>query len=153
MKNAAMPSNAIPPATDNPMIEPVPSPELSESGGGWSLGVWVGVGEALVLVARTVTTTTVGEPSAPVLWMLLSCWGGGVAWVWGGGVVVGSCLGVEEVSEVVEVVVLVFSFGGLDGCEGVFSCDVDVLVGVGETGGDDCTNDEMGFWRGTNWAS
>lgn len=42
MKNAAMPSSAIPPATDNPTIDPVPSPELefaSELGGG------VGVGE------------------------------------------------------------------------------------------------------------
>jgi hypothetical protein len=50
-------------------------------------------------------------------------------------------------------VVLVFLFGGLDGCEGVFSCNVDVLVGVGETGDDNCTDNEIGFWRGTNWAS
>jgi len=67
-------------------------------------------------------------------------------------VVVVSCFGVVEGSVVVEVV-LVFSFGGLDGCEGLLSCDVDVLVGVGETGGDDCINDDIGFWRGTNWAS
>ena len=60
-----------------------------------------------------------------------------------------SRLGVVEVSVVVEVV-LVFSFGGLDGCEGLLSCDVDVLVGVGETSGDDCINDETGPWRGTS---
>ena len=60
-----------------------------------------------------------------------------------------SCFGVEVDSEVVEVV-LVFSFGGLDCDEGVFSCDVDVVVGVDETAGDDCINDEIGFWRGTN---
>jgi hypothetical protein len=54
---------------------------------------------------------------------------------------------------VVVEVVLVFLFGGLDGCEGVFSCDVDVLVGVGETGDDNCTDNGIGFWRGTNWAS
>ena len=61
-----------------------------------------------------------------------------------------SCFGVGEGSVVVEVV-LVFSLGGLDGCEGLLSCDVDVLVGVDETGGDDCISDEIGFWRGTNW--
>ena len=81
MKNATIPSNAIPPATDSPMIDPVPSPELSESGGACPSEVGVEVGEVLVLVARTVTTMTVGEPSDPVLWILLSCWGGGVAWV------------------------------------------------------------------------
>jgi hypothetical protein len=59
-------------------------------------------------------------------------------------VVVVSCFGVGEDSKVVEVV-LVFSSGGLDCCEGVFSCDVDVLIGVGETGIDDCINDEIGF--------
>ena len=77
MKNAAIPSNAIPPATDSPMIDPVPRPELSSESG--SFGGGVGVGEAvLVLDATTVTMTIVGEPSAPVLWMLLSCSGGGV---------------------------------------------------------------------------
>ena len=131
------------------MMDPVPSPELPESGGCPS-GVGVGVEEVLVLVARTVTTTTVGAPSDPMLWMLLSCAGGGVAWVCGGGVVEVSCLGVVEVVSVVVEVVLVFSFGGLDGCEGLLSCDVDVVVGVGEASGDDCINDETGPWRGTS---
>lgn len=61
----------------------------------------------------------------------------------------GFSFGVVEVSEVVEVV-LVFSLGGLDGCEGLLSCDVDVVVGVDETGIDDCISDEIGFWRGKN---
>jgi len=81
MKNATIPSNAIPPATDSPMMDPVPSLELPESAGGCPSAVGVGVEEVLVLVARTVTTMTVGEPSDPVLRMLLSCAGGGVAWV------------------------------------------------------------------------
>jgi len=71
MKNATIPSNAIPPATESPMIDPVPSPELSlDSGGG-------GVGVGVLLEGVTVKTMTVVEPSAPVLWMLLSCSGAG----------------------------------------------------------------------------
>ena len=66
-----MPSKAIPPATDNPTIDPVPRPEFESEPE--SFGVAAGVGEVLLLDAATVTTTTVGTPSAPVLWMLLSC--------------------------------------------------------------------------------
>lgn len=46
-------------------------------------------------------------------------------------------------------VVLVFSFGVLVGCGGLLS-DVEVLVGVDETAGDNSTTDELGTWRGTN---
>jgi len=76
MKNAAIPSNAIPPATDSPMIDPVPSPELSSL---LPCPSEVGVGdeEELALEATTVTTITVGKPSDPVLWMLLTCIDGG----------------------------------------------------------------------------
>jgi hypothetical protein len=66
MKNAAIPNNAIPPATDSPIIDPVPSPDpelLSESGS----FVGVAVGEVLLFEAETVTMMTVGEPSDPVL--------------------------------------------------------------------------------------
>lgn len=49
------------------------------------------------------------------------------------------------------VVVVGVSFGGVDCCEGGFSDDVDVLVGVDETGIDDGINDETAIWRGTNW--
>ena len=62
----------------------------------------------------------------------------------------------EECCSVVVVdveVVLGFPLEGLDGCEGVFSCDVDVVVGVGEAAGsdDDDINCDIGFWRGMNW--
>jgi len=74
-KNAIIPSNAIPPATDSPIIDPVPSPELE-----LSLLLFcpseVGVGdgeEELAPEATTVTTTIVGKPSDPVLWTLLMC--------------------------------------------------------------------------------
>jgi hypothetical protein len=49
MKNAAIPSNAIPPATDNPMIDPVPSPELESAF--VSFGAEVGVEEVVELEA------------------------------------------------------------------------------------------------------
>ena len=75
MKNAIIPSNAIPPATDSPMTDPVPSPELSSLLCPSEVGV--GDEEELALEATTVTTTTVGKPSDPVLWMLLMCTDGG----------------------------------------------------------------------------
>ena len=63
MKNARIPNSAMPPATDSPMMDPVPSPEEESSpfGGG------VGVAEVEEPEAETVTTMTVGEPSDPVL--------------------------------------------------------------------------------------
>jgi len=127
------------------MIDPVPSPELSPEFS--SLGVEVAVGEEEVpeFEARTVTTTTVGEPSEPVLRMLLSCGsGGGVAEVRGGGVVeMGSWLEVEGGCEV-DGVELGVSTGGSDGCEGLVSGGVE-LVGVGGTGVDDGIGDEIEF--------
>ena len=51
MKNAATPSSAIPPATDNPTIDPVPSPEFESAS--WLLGGGVGVGEVLEPVFET----------------------------------------------------------------------------------------------------
>jgi len=115
-------------------MDPVPSPELSPAFSSFEVEVAVGEVEVPEFEARTVTTTTVGEPSDPVLWMLLSCWGGGVAEVRGGGVVEeGSCSKVEGDCEVVGVELGV-SFGGADGCEGLLSGDVVALVGVGETG-------------------
>jgi len=77
MKNAAIPSNAIPPATDSPIIEPVPSPELSSLLCPSEVGVGDGEEEPAALEATTVTTTTVGKPSDPVLWTLLICTDGG----------------------------------------------------------------------------
>lgn len=50
MKNAATPSNATPPATDNPMIEPVPSP-LEPDSESESFEGCEGVGEALLFEA------------------------------------------------------------------------------------------------------
>jgi len=82
MKNAIITNNAIPPATDSPMMDPVPSPEFSSPFGGE-----VDVGVGLLLEVKTVTMTTVGEPSDPVLWTLLTTGDGG------GGVFVG--VGVE----------------------------------------------------------
>ena len=75
-KNAIIPSNAIPPATDSPIIDPVPSPELSLL----LCPSEVGVGdeeEELEPEATTVTMTIVGKPSDPVLWTLLMCTDGG----------------------------------------------------------------------------
>ena len=72
------------------MMEPVPSPEFSSPFGG-ELGVAVGE----LLEAETVITTTVFEPSDPVLSTLLTTAGGGVGeFVGVGGVEVGLC-GVE----------------------------------------------------------
>lgn len=85
---------------------------------------------------------TVGEPSDPVLSMLVSFGGGGVEVVWGGAVVeVGS--GFDEV-EVVEVdeVRLGFPGAGLEGCEGSFVCDVVVVVEVFDSRGKEGTRDE-----------
>jgi hypothetical protein len=78
MKNATIPNNAIPPATDSPMIDPVPSPELPPVSSSFEVGVTDGEVEVPEFEATTVTTTTVGEPFDPVLWILLRCWGGGV---------------------------------------------------------------------------
>lgn len=67
--------------------------------------------------------------------------------------VVESCFGAAEVCEVVEVV-LVFSFGVLEVCVGAFVVDVVVVVGVRDSGVDDGDGsiDDVGIWRGTNWA-
>lgn len=93
------------------------------------------------------TITTVGKPSDPVLWMLLSFWGAGVDVAWGGGVVVeGSCLEVVEDSEVVEVELgLGFAGVGLEGCDGEFVCDVvEVVEDLGSVGTEG-VNDEAEF--------
>ena len=120
MKNAIIPNNAMPPATDSPMMEPVPSPEFSSPFGG-ELGVGVLV---LLPEAETVTMMTVFEPSDPVLSTLLTCAGGGVGeFVCGGGVEVGLC-GVEVGEGVLLVEVTVFV------CDGVSDVVVDVEVGV-----------------------
>lgn len=145
MKNAATPRSAIPPATDNPTMDPVPSPEL-ESASWLLLGDGVAVGEASVFETCTVTTITVGEPSAPVLSMLLSLGGTGADVAWGGGVVeVESCFNeVRGGSEVVEVEVGVPG-AGLEGCEGSFVCDVVVVVESFDSTGTDGTIDEREF--------
>ena len=60
MRNATIPNNVMPPVTDSPMIDPVPSPEFPPSS--WSFKVRVVAGEVLVFEPGMVTTTTVGEP-------------------------------------------------------------------------------------------
>lgn len=153
MKNARIPNKAIPPATDNPMIDPVPSPDPPPLSG--SFGGVVEVGEASAFEfefeAETVTTTTVGEPFDPVLSMLLSCAGCGVGVFCGVDMVEGvfSCVALGGVSEVVEVGV-----GSAFECdEGAGCCCVVVVPveGVGGTLCDDCTTGEREFWRGMNW--
>lgn len=138
-KNAIIPTNAIPPATDNPMIDPVPSPELPLAP--WSSGGGVGVG--LEPGPVMVTTTTDGEPSAPVVSIVETCWFGvGVE----GGVVGEDGLEVGVVGGVVGLVA--GESCGEVGSEGLLSGDVvgDVagVVGVvvGEVFGD-CVTGEV----------
>lgn len=92
----------------------------------------------LVFEPGTVTTTTVGEPFDPILWILVTCEGGVVGELCGCGVeFVLSSLEVAEVCVFVVPVVGV-SFGVVE----VLVSDVAVVgVVVGEVVGDDGTVD------------
>ena len=61
MKKATTPMTATPPATDKPMIEPVPRPESEEGGGGAACEVVLGDTE-LVLVTTVSEIRTVVRP-------------------------------------------------------------------------------------------
>jgi hypothetical protein len=70
MKNATTPMTATPPATDKPMIEPVPRPESEEAGGGVATGVVLGVAEPVRMTRESerliVVRTGVAERDSEV---------------------------------------------------------------------------------------
>jgi hypothetical protein len=62
MKKPTMAITAMPPATDIPMIGPMPRPPLSL----FDFCVFVGVGDAVVLVSVLITVTVTSPPLASV---------------------------------------------------------------------------------------
>lgn len=127
IKNEMMAMTATPPATERPIMEPVPRPlELlllaEEDSVLDGLGVGVGV-TTIVLVnscpAELVETETVVDGRRAVVGVVVVASGGGVEVVWVGVVLVGVEVGVLVVVWVGEVV------GGVEVVEGV-----DVVCGV-----------------------
>ncbi|KAF9492350.1 hypothetical protein BDN71DRAFT_1218784 [Pleurotus eryngii] len=144
---ATMPMTATPPATDNPIIEPVPSPPPSSPFEPSLVGDGDAEEEVGVLLAGSVTVTSTTEPAKSVDETTVSTEdGGGGVEVGGACVVVGVVTGGVDVGVLTGIVVVVVSgvvvvvvggetTGGAEVVGGVAGVVGGVVVGGVDTAG------------------